>query len=151
MAGSKVFAVGDMLIAITGSPRYDQILKYHVSIEPQGKGQSDKEHLVKNFIDPFRRTLKEYGFSKVESNEEKVDEWMMVGYRGRLYTVYGDFQIGRFVDAFTSIGSGDQYALGAMSVLEGMSPKKRIKKALKAAARFQPGSVLPPFDVKVLG
>jgi len=139
---SKVFAVGELLVATTGSPRYDQILKYQTTINPQDKGQSDQEYLVKHLIEPFRQTLKDHGFSTVETNEE-----MMVGHRGKLYTVYGDFQIQRFVDPFTAIGSADQYALGAMSVLEGVSPRERIRKALKVAARFQPGNVQPPFTI----
>ena len=52
-------------------------------------------------------------------------------------------------DGFDAVGSGAEYALGALKVSERMQPTRRIKRALEVAAHFNM-AVAPPFVVKTL-
>ena len=140
----KVFEVGPFIIGYTTSFRMGEILQYHLSVQPQN-GESDHEYMVCQFVEAVRATLKEHGFAKVENNVEEGGTFL-VGYHGHLYSVDGDFQMTEHTDGYDACGCGQGFALGAMMALEGLSPKKRIRRALKIAAHFS-GGVAGPFVV----
>jgi len=140
----KVFKVGPFIMGGTGSIRMGNVLQYHLEVQPQD-GESDHEYMICQFAEAVRATLKEHGVAKVENNVEE-GELFLVGYRGHLYWADSDFQITEHTDGYDACGCGAEFALGAMRVLEGLPPKKRIKRALAIAAHFS-GGVLPPFHI----
>lgn len=141
----KVFRRGPFLIGYTTSFRMGQLLQHHLDVPPQEAGQDDMEYLVTHFIERVRALLKEKGFTKVEQNTEKGGQFL-VGYRGRLYTVESDFQVGEHFDGFEVLGSGSEFALGAMKALANVPAKQRIRRALEIAAHFNMG-VCAPFSI----
>ena len=143
----KVFKVGPFIIGGAGSIRMSNVLQYHLEVQPQD-GESDHEYMVCQFAEAVRAALKEHGVTKIENNVEEVEAGsiFLVGYRGHLYWADSDFQITEHTDGYDACGCGGEFALGAMMVLEGLSPKKRIRQALKIAAHFS-GGVLPPFHI----
>jgi len=142
----KVFKQGKFLIGYTSSFRMGQILQYRLEVDPQKKDQNDLEYLATTFIDAVRKCLKEGGYKKVEHEQESGGTFL-VGYKKRLYTVDSDFQVNSNSDGFWAIGSGKDFALGCMLMNKSLSPKKRIKQALKAAGHFS-SSVCGPYHVK---
>lgn len=142
----KVFRRGPFLIGYTTSFRMGQILEHHLEVPKQGDDESDMTYMVTQFIESARTLLKEKGFAKIEANAETGGQFL-VGYRGRLYSVQNDFQVGEMSERMDSIGSGGEYALGAMMALAGQAPTRRIKKALSIAAHFNMG-VCAPFFVR---
>jgi ATP-dependent protease HslVU (ClpYQ) peptidase subunit len=142
----KVFRRGPFLMGYTTSFRMGQLLEHHLEVPKQHADQSDMSYLVTNFIESVRALLKEKGFTKIESNSEKGGQFL-VGYRGRLYSIESDFQVGVLADDFDAIGSGSDFALGALRALERMPPVPRIKRALAVAAHFNMG-VCGPFVIK---
>ena len=140
----KVFRVGPFIIGGTESIRMSNVLQYHLEVQSQ-TGESDHEYMICQFAEAVRATLKEHGFAKVENNVEE-GALFLVGYQGHLYWADSDFQITEHAEDYDAIGCGAKFALGAMMVLEGLSPQKRIKRALEIAAHFS-GGVLPPFHI----
>jgi len=112
----KVFTKGDFIIGFTSSFRMGQLLRYKLEIPNQGKSESDIEYLTTSFIDAVRTCLKDGGFTTILNNEEKGG-FFLVGYKGKVYKVQRDFQISRYQSGYTATGAGEEFAMGAMSVL----------------------------------
>ncbi len=144
----KVFRRGPFLIGYTTSFRMGQLLEHHLEVPKQPPGMADMTFMVTTFVESARKLFKEKGFAKVESNSESGGQFL-VGYRGCLYAIESDFQVQQQADGFDAIGSGSDYALGAMAVLGDVAPTARIKRSLAAAARFNMG-VCAPFYVRSL-
>lgn len=142
----KVFRRGPFLIGYTTSFRMGQLLEHQLEVPKQEEGQSDMAFMVNVFIESTRDLLKARGFAKVEANAEKGGQFL-VGYRGHLYSVDSDFQVGEMTDGYDAIGSGSDFALGALHALGKARPTNRIRSALEAAAHFNMG-VCGPFYIK---
>lgn len=141
----KVFKRGKFLIGYTTSFRMGQILQYSLKVEKQKKNQDDLEYLATTFIDAVRKCLKDGGYKKTENDVEEGGTFL-VGYKDKIYCVDSDFQVNSSRDGFDAIGCGESFAKGVMFVNSGLSSKKRIKQALKAAAHFSNG-VCGPFHI----
>ena len=145
---SKVFRRGPFLIGYTTSFRMGQLLEHHLNVAPQTEKQTDMSYMVTHFIEVVRVLLKEKGFTKIESNTEKGGQFL-VGYRQQLYTVESDFQVGHLAEQYDAIGSGADFALGAMRALEKSPPMVRVRRSLEIAAHYNMG-VCPPFTIKTM-
>jgi len=147
---SKVFIVDKFIVGYTDSFRMGQILEHHLSVRPQNDkdDKSDCNYMVRVFIEEVREVLKVYGFAEIDNNVEEGGTFL-VGYSGKLYTVYSDFQINEYVDEYSSIGCGREYALGAMAAYKNLHPKERVQKSLEVAGHFSVG-VMPPYIIKEL-
>ena len=99
------------------------------------------------FIDEVRKCLKNGGQATVENNEEKGGTFL-VGYKGEIFTIYDDFQVGQSVDQFASCGCGYHLALGSLTTTEQfeIDPVERLTLALTAAERYSSG-VRRPFII----
>lgn len=149
----KVFRRGPFLIGYTTSFRMGQLLEHALEVPPQvtrGRGveHDDLRYMVTVFAESVRQLLKDRGMAKVEANTESGGQFL-VGYRGRLYSVQADFQVNEMADGFDAVGSGAEFALGAMLALKGTPPVARIRRALEISAHFNMG-VCPPFVVRSL-
>lgn len=73
--------------------------------------------------------------------------WLL-GWRSRIWHIGCDFTVDELSDPFWAIGCAADYAMGALSVTEGMdlAPLDRLGMALDAAAQFDV-HVVGPFDV----
>ena len=74
---------------------------------------------------------------------------LMVGYRGELYLIDEDFQVGQLGNNYAAIGVGGPFALGSLHETKNKKPEKRILRALAAAEEFS-GAVCGPFSVAML-
>ncbi|HAR46592.1 MAG TPA: hypothetical protein DCS05_10630 [Nitrospiraceae bacterium] len=147
-ADEKVFINGPMIFGFTSSFRMGQLLRYSLSIPEQLPSQTDDyKFMCTAFIDAVRTCLKTGGYARVKDGEDHGGTFL-VGYRGKLYRIDDDFQVGRTTRTFEACGCGMDFALGAMLSQIGlpMPTDKRIEKALWAATEFSAG-VAPPFHV----
>jgi len=143
----KVFRKGPFLIGYTTSFRMGQLLEHSLNVPAQAAGErDDMRYMVTVFVEHVRQLLKDRGMAKVEANAESGGQFL-VGYRSRLYSVQSDFQVNEMADHFDAVGSGAEYALGALSALRGTPPVRRLKRALEVSASFNMG-VCAPFFVK---
>ena len=138
------------LIGFTTSWRMGQIAHHltNYNFRKQESGETDQEYLVIFLVESLRKEFASRGYSKIENNEEECGQ-LLVGYRGKLYMIDSDYHINRFDDGFIAIGSGWQYATGAMSALDGLPPRSRVKRALYIASMFS-NTVEAPFQIYTL-
>lgn len=147
-ADQKVFRNGDFIFGFCGSFRLGQLLRY--AFTPPKRNRRDvHRYMVTTFIDAVRETLKRGGLAKKEHDVEDIDGSFLVGYRGRLFIIDGDYQVGEAVDGFAAIGCGGAIAQGALFVTDGADPKRRVRRALEAAERYS-GGVRRPFYIQEL-
>jgi len=142
----KVFRKGPFLIGYTTSFRMGQLLEHSLHVPAQGKERDDMRFMVTVFVEHVRQLLKDRGMAKVEANAESGGQFL-VGYNRRLYSVQTDFQVNEMADGFDAVGSGAEYALGALAALRGKPPAQRLKRALQISSHFNMG-VCAPFFVR---
>lgn len=143
----KVFKNGEMVMGFTSSFRMGQILQYHLSIPKRLEGQEDYEYMVKQFIPTVKAALKEHGYESSKNGNESGGTFL-VGYRGKLYCVENDYQVGSVYKNYHACGCGTDLILGALFALEqsGKEIPEQIKLALAAASEFS-SAVKPPFTI----
>ena len=140
-ADEKVFSNGPFIMGFTSSFRMGQLLRYKFDPPKQTVSQNDMEYMVVNFIDTVRKCFTDNGFGSTAMGGD-----FLVGYKGKLYRISGDFQVGIPTDPYYAIGCGSDLALGAMYASVGKKPEQRMTLALQAASKFSVG-VAPPFVV----
>jgi len=141
----KVFKRDNFLIGYTSSFRMGQILQYQLIVRERKEFEEDSAYMVCAFIESVRTCLKDGGFAKVENTVEEGGTFL-VGYKGKLYQICGDFQVNSSRDGFDAVGSGASYALGVMRVLKDLPPQEQIREALETAAYFD-RNVCEPFTI----
>ena len=149
-ADEKVFVLGPFVMGFTSSFRMGQLLRYKLTVAEQPSTLSDLEFLHTWFIDAVRTTLKDGGYSKTESNVE-TGGCFLLGYKGQLYQVESDFQLGRPVQPYAAIGCGAEYSLGALDLMAKTGwkdPDQAIRQAIDVAAYRSAGVAGPVVIVK---
>ncbi len=145
----KVFINGPMIFGFTSSFRMGQILRYSLTVPEQFQSQTDDyKFMCTTFIDAVRKCLKDGGYARVKDGED-IGGFFLVGYRGKLYRVESDFQVGKSMQTYDAVGCGESYAMGAMWGGDtGQPPEERIRRALAAAANFSAGVAAPFFILR---
>jgi ATP-dependent protease HslVU (ClpYQ) peptidase subunit len=149
----KVFQVGEFIIGCAGSARMGQLLRYGLKPPKHPKGMDEHQFMVTLFVNAIRDCLHEGGFEPKSSGEEKptgerLDGEAMIGYRGRLFTIFDDFQVCEMARPFAATGCGAPIALGAMEVLKDTDhpAEEQVRMALEASERWS-AAVRGPFTV----
>lgn len=144
----KCFINGEFLIGCTSTFRIIDLLRYALSVpkvHPEFQNDPDK-YMRTVFIDSVRRCFKDNGCLSIEGGVEHGGNFL-VGYRGKIYEVQGDFSILNVPDYGASVGSGENAARGSLFTTKDMKqlkPKERVLKALESAVAVVP-SVRGPF------
>lgn len=143
----KVFKNEDFVMGFTSSFRMGQVLRYAFVPPEHSPRKDDMEYLVTDFIDAVREAYKESGFMSKdeESNSAESGGTFLLGYKGNLYIVDDDFQVGQTHDGYAAVGCGSDLALGSLYTSSFSDPVERMEVALKAAAHFSAG-VRGPFN-----
>ncbi len=149
---TKVFKIqGRMLVGYTSSFRMGQLLRYKLKLPKHPKGMKNHEYLSTLFVDAVRRLFRDNGFAKVSDNTESGGTFL-VGYRGEIFSIEDDFQVGQPIENYLACGSGEDYARGALHILKDnkhLSMDTKLEQALGVAAEFSTG-VRAPFNIEVL-
>lgn len=114
-ADRKVFKNGELIFGFTSSFRMGQLLEHNLTPPAIVEGQEPYAYAVKQLIPEIRNTLRAGGFMKTDSGVEHGGVFL-VGFRGSLFRVDSDFQVGESTEKFESVGCGEAYAMGAMHV-----------------------------------
>ena len=150
----KVFKVGQFGIAFVDSFRMGQILQYSWT-PPKYAPTTGYRNLDKfirtKFVESIKEAFKEHGYGNFSSGTEDGDEGgifiIAVQGAGRIFVMDSDFHIGEADVQYMAEGAGQELALGSLfSTGLIKSPRKRVRMALEAAAKFNM-SVRPPFTI----
>ena len=149
-ADQKVFRNGDFLMGFTSSFRMGQLLRYKLSPPKLHSDDDLYQYMVVQFAEAVRTCLKDGGYAQNDKGEEHGGTFL-VGAKGRLFSIHGDYQVGEPQDPFYAVGCADNIALGAMYATQGkgMNPEERVRLALQAAERYSAG-VRGPFAIECL-
>lgn len=138
-----------IIFGFTSSFRMGQILMSSNFIPPEQKeDSSDYDYMITDFVDEIRKAFKKGGYLRTKEGEDTGGTFL-VGYRNKLYTIESDFQVGESLSKFVAVGSGEDYAMGAMYILEEnieLSGNDKIYKALEASAKYNT-AVHSPFNI----
>lgn len=137
----KVFKRGSYIIGFTTSFRMGQILMHCGSLPDPIEGVDVHAFMAKNFVKSVRHIFHEEGYT--DENITLGGDFM-VGVKGRLFTIYSDFQVAEACDDYATIGCGAQVALGSLYATAGNALHTRVKSALEAAEKHN-GGVRAPF------
>lgn len=143
-ADEKVFVNGPFIMGFTTSFRMGQLLRYKFAAPQQTTEQDDMQYMVTSFIDAVRKCFAENGFGKLSDKDHNKGGTFLVGYKGTLYSIHDDFQVGKVALQYDAVGCGEDIALGSLYSSKGKKPEDRVKLALEAASKFSAG-VAPPF------
>lgn len=137
----KVFKVGEYVLGFTSSFRMGQILQYQTDlVYPVAEESKDLHRFaVVQLIPRLRAAFHSNGMmGKNDMGQDCVGQFL-IGYRDQLWCVESDFQVSLPADPFYCIGSGAQFAAGAMEVLTTAPeshPEDVIKGAIAVAEKF---------------
>ena len=149
MVTPKVWKTGEFIYGYCGSLRAGQILQYIFTAPQLPDGNTDEDlelYLVNYWSEALRECFLHAGSAKIKHEVQSTpNSWFLLGVRGRLYTMQSDFSVWRTDRGYAAIGSGEQFALGALEVLKRShaSIESKINSALAAAAEHAPTVGLP--------
>jgi len=149
----KIFIKGELGFGVCGLPKVMDALKHGIEL-PKQAGGDDKTFLVTELVPAIRE-----GLLKLDAAGKDTSPWgngevvfegaMLVAYRGRLYTLEGNFQLVEGDEKFASVGSGSKLAIGSFNATRKMwGAKKRVLAALDASTKN--AGCAPPFDTLVV-
>jgi ATP-dependent protease HslVU (ClpYQ) peptidase subunit len=147
-ADRKVFRNGPFVMGFTTSFRMGQLLAHSLKAPRRHPEDDVYAFMVTDFINAVRTCLKDGGYASKE-NETEAGGTFLVGYAGRLFTIYDDYQVGESVDGYVAVGCGQDLALGSLHSTVGQAPADRVRIALEAAEHFSAG-VCGPFHMEKL-
>jgi ATP-dependent protease HslVU (ClpYQ) peptidase subunit len=151
-ADTKVFRNQNYVMGFTTSFRMGQLLRYGtLPPAPTAEQNWDLDRfMATTFVDAVRKVLEAGGWLKSSSGVEEGGTFL-VGARGMLYEVHGDFQVGRTLDGYSAVGCGEDLALGALHATVGsdLTTRERVELALRAAEHHSAG-VAAPFAFEAL-
>jgi ATP-dependent protease HslVU (ClpYQ) peptidase subunit len=131
---SKIFKTNNgYIVGFAGSLRSAQLIMRH-----------DFPDDIWNVPDTLREHLKNFGGLSHGKDEDMYGEIevmqssLLIGFKGSLYEIQGDFGILTRVEPYAAIGEGRPYALGVMYATENkkMQPRKRLELAVQCGINF---------------
>jgi ATP-dependent protease HslVU (ClpYQ) peptidase subunit len=155
--GGKVLSLNSRVaVGCAGSVRMQQVIRTHLNVPRtyaarQSKVIEPEEWMLELFIPALIKAFEAGGF--LQREQERINAegtYLLVGIEGELYAVWPDLQIERSLAGYHAIGSGTEYALGAMHacdcapITEFSGADRVIDAGLKAAAAYD-SSVRKPF------
>lgn len=146
----KVFIKGKFIFGGCGSFRMLQILKWSFKPPRHKAGMSDEEYMMTVFLNAVKKAFAIEGYGKIlpgVDNSHRSE--FLVGYKGKIYCIQGDYQVAISEDNFYAIGSGDDTCYGSLFSTKKKPVETRLKLALAAAEKRNVG-VRRPFVIKCL-
>jgi ATP-dependent protease HslVU (ClpYQ) peptidase subunit len=137
----------EMLLGSAGDVRMGQRVKWRLD-PPTLRRRQDVYEWALEFADRFQELLAEDKGGRDKSDGHAYGR-LLVGFQGRLFILAGSYGVVEAGHAYNAIGSGDELALGALYATRDLPPERRLRLALRAAARHDV-YVSAPFQIERL-
>ena len=146
-ADEKVFKKDEFIFGFTSSFRMGQLIRYKLQIPKIEQDQDIDDYIHTKFLDAVIGCFRSNNFASVENNEI-LGGCFLFGFKGKLYSIESDFQVGKPLSNFHAVGCGNHIALGCLYGLRfsNKQPIDKVKIALEAAEEFSAG-VRGPFNI----
>jgi hypothetical protein len=145
----KVFVNGEYIIGFTTSFRMGDLLKWSFVPPKMPKNEKNIEKfMATKFITKVLKVFDKNGYGKNENNRKEGGEFL-IGVRGKIFHVHGDYQMGLAAHDYDACGCGTELALGSLMTSKKLKvdkPEERLIMALEAAQMFG-GGVREPWTI----
>lgn len=144
----KVFTQQGVLFGIAGDWRGGLLLQ-SLEMPAHPEGMPPEQYVGQLLVAAMRDHFREHGFlQEVNAQQQTEDLVLLIGYQGRLFALWQQFQLTESAEGYEAIGSGMFVATGALYAARqvGMPAAEQIHMALTAACAHSP-FVRPPFRV----
>ncbi len=134
---------GDFLIGTAGSARVGQLVK-HV-LEPPPCDGDIYQYMVKDFVNAVRECIE-----KAKAEEEYKQGQILVGFKGRLFYIGGNYMVSENSTGYFAIGVGQEVAMGALYTVKrflNMEACAEVNFALRTAEELN-AYVRAPFHIE---
>lgn len=128
----KVFKIGEFIFGYTSSFRMGQIIQRHFCPPEETKNMDEDDYIYNNVIEHLIKILKDKGYARIEANEVSGGTFLM-GFRGRLFEISSDFQIGENIESYHAVGSGGITARSSLWTIEQLNNKMNVEDKIKLA------------------
>jgi ATP-dependent protease HslVU (ClpYQ) peptidase subunit len=137
-ADAKIAQVGPLLIAAAGNHRAWQVIRHGLEVPAHEAEHGDAlNYMVSVVADALRSCFERHGVGASGGEGDESPASLMIGYQGRLFSIYSDYQVAEFAEDYHALGAGEAIALGALyAAPKGWGPRKRLEVALEAAEAF---------------
>lgn len=144
----KIFQRHDMLIGVSGSLRWLNLLQYAPEFIAPPKDGEPMAWFCTTFADTLRELAKNKGLLlRDENTGDDADLNLIIGYRNELYLIPRNLSAEIVTRDFYAIGSGRDEASGVLFALRYQSPVTRLISAMEACAELR-SEIRPPFCFK---
>ncbi len=143
----KVFSIGESWVAIAGSPAHQLVLESAVSGMEQAPSLATREEIFEFFRSLHPRFKDEYFMNPKEDDKDPYESSQMdllIANRKGIFGVFSLREVYEFT-RFWTIGSGSEYALGAIFAAYDcdLGAGQIAEIGLSAAAEFDDGTAGP--------
>ena len=123
-------------IGYTTSFRMGDILK-SIFVPPDiDNGEDEEEYLITKYVPSLQKCFEEHGFIK-SSNGTKTGGNFLLTINGRIFHIQDDFSVLEPELPFLAVGSGQEFALGALyASAVTLTPVEKALLAIQAAGTF---------------
>lgn len=144
---SKLVEKGPYLIGVAGDLRAVNILKHNFT--PPAPKKMDIEHLDKFMVSRFIPKLKLCFENNFYGKDGEHGSLLIVAIRGVVYEIGSDYDCIRDERGLYSIGSGSDFAIGALAALDSQKnrtlgiAREMVSDALDVASLYDSGTSAP--------
>ncbi len=144
---NKIFSTGESHISMAGTPAHELVLRHLLAKRSKKLDFTSRDSIFASFL-AMHKLLKEDYFlnPKEEEHTPYESSWMdvMIVNENGIYSVFSLREVFEY-RKFWAIGSGAEFALGAMYACYGEldDPKAIAEKGIAASAEFNSATALP--------
>ena len=140
-ANHKVFRRDGIVVGYTTTYRFGQLLEFgdalgELRYRIDRHSMDPLTALVKHFVPALRGEMDRAGAMQKDSNVEHGGN-CLIGMGNRLFELQADFSVLESADGYMAVGSGENFARGALAASTGTG-MARCLSALRAAAKHNP-------------
>ena len=142
----KVFLRDGILLGTAGDWRGSALLQ-NMEVPACPDDMPVELYLAGLFVGAMREHFRAHGFlQEVNSQQQTEDMQILIGFRGRLFALWQQFQVTESLEGYEAIGAGMYVAAGALYAAQQMKlpVAEQLEMSLMAARAHHP-VVRPPF------
>jgi ATP-dependent protease HslVU (ClpYQ) peptidase subunit len=112
----KVVTNGNFIIGAAGDVRALQVILH--TWKPPMAVAKDKDNLfqfmISKVVPSLKKQLNDYGLLDTKSPDKDFELYVLIAYNGNIFEIDSDFAVSRSDSGYYGIGTGGDYALGAL-------------------------------------
>ena len=112
----KVVTNGNFIVGAAGDVRALQVILH--TWKPPTAVAKDKENIfqfmINKVVPSLKQQLNDYGLLDTKSSDKEFELYVLIAFNGNIFEIDSDFAVSRSDSGYYGIGTGGDYALGAL-------------------------------------